>query len=70
MGKYDKWPEEEGINLETPARILKPLPHERMTSDVIKKSFKTFALNLSTAGSENNISSTSDVIKNLSKRLH
>ena len=55
MEKYNKWLEEEGINLETPARILKPLPHERMTSDVIKKSFKTFALNLLTAGSENNM---------------
>lgn len=63
MEKYDKWPAEEGITQETPAGYLKPLPRrvivnqimqewKEITSDVMKKSFKTCKLNLQTAGSE------------------
>ena len=64
--KYDKCLAEKGINQETPAENLKAPPRhfvvnwiikacKETTNEVIKKSFKTCALNLLTDGSEENM---------------
>ena len=62
---YDKWLAQEGINQETPAGNLKPPPRRtfinwildswnKLSPDMIKKSFQSCRLNLPNQGSKDN----------------